>query len=632
MKLHLPQSLRGALLACFASVAGLTTTVATGAFAGGVFYVSLSQVAQAADVAVTTDTTWANTDAATHADDTVTVGDATAEDAITLQVGQGNTNALTAGQAIDFGTVTVNAGDTLKLHIWTTKAADNLATQMVTINSAITLNNAGILLEDGAYNFAESITITGESTLSVNWEKGTILTSIVGDENAVLKLIRNGNANGWDKSPALIELTGKNEDFRGTLKLDDQFSQYDGVGLKLVISHAEALINAVLDLGENDDAALRIRTQQALLKAIKGHGFIEYSPLEGQASTTELVVSAASGDYAGTSAANVNWTISGGTQGLSNASILGTYTVGEGASSTFEGAITLGSLVNNSTTGIDVTNMTSLTINNQQAYQGATITGLGTLTGLSDGNTFSYGNGWLATYDSASGTATLSDAAVYWSDAGADDNINWNEATNWSSSAVPAATDAVRLTADNAGKTIALTDNATVQELRVYGAYTLSVGAGASYSLTATDGIKLSGETAGLSKSGAGTLTLTNVTANALGSSAGNLVVNTLNVYTGDTFTKTGDGLMTLTNADALLGKNITVEAGELHITQTGNVRVPNGTTTTVTVKSGATLDDDRRLGVTGGSFTVTGGGIYELGGDLSVICLRYEDYFKCGG
>ena len=618
MKLHLPQSLRGALLACFASVAGLTTTVATGAFAGGVFYVSLSQVAQAADVAVTTDTTWANTDAATHADDTVTVGDATAEDAITLQVGQGNTNALTAGQAIDFGTVTVNAGDTLKLHIWTTKAADNLATQMVTINSAITLNNAGILLEDGAYNFAESITITGESTLSVNWEKGTILTSIVGDENAVLKLIRNGNANGWDKSPALIELTGKNEDFRGTLKLDDQFSQYDGVGLKLVISHAEALINAVLDLGENDDAALRIRTQQALLKAIKGHGFIEYSPLEGQASTTELVVSAASGDYAGTSAANVNWTISGGTQGLSNASILGTYTVGEGASSTFEGAITLGSLVNNSTTGIDVTNMTSLTINNQQAYQGATITGLGTLTGLSDGNTFSYGNGWLATYDSASGTATLSDAAVYWSDAGADDNINWNEATNWSSSAVPAATDAVRLTADNAGKTIALTDNATVQELRVYGAYTLSVGAGASYSLTATDGIKLSGETAGLSKSGAGTLTLTNVTANALGSSAGNLVVNTLNVYTGDTFTKTGDGLMTLTNADALLGKIITVEAGELHITQTGNVRVPNGTTTTVTVKSGATLDDDRRLGVTGGSFTVTGGGIYELGG----ICL----------
>ena len=621
MKLHLPKTLRGALLACFASVAGLTTTVATGAFAGGVFYVSLSQVAQAADVAVTTDTDdkdWTNAEAATHADDTVTVGDATAEDAITLQVGQGNENALTAGQAIDFGTVTVNAGDTLKLHIWTGQAANNLATEMVTINSAITLNNAGILLEDGAYNFAESITITGESTLSVNWVKGTILTSIVGDESAVLKLVRNGNASGWDWSPALIELTGKNEGFRGTVKLDDQFNQYDGVGLKLVISHAEALINAVLDLGENDDAALRIRTQQALLKAIKGHGFIEYSPLDGQPSTTELVVSAASGDYAGTSAANVNWTISGGTQGLSNASILGTYTVGEGASSTFEGAITLGSLVNNSTTGIDVTNMTRLTINNQQAYQGATITGLGTLTGLSDGNTFSYGNGWLATYDSASGTATLSEAAVYWSDAGADDNINWNEATNWSSSAVPAATDAVRLTADNAGKTIALTDNATVQELRVYGAYTLSVGEGASYSLTATDGIHLMSETAGLSKSGAGTLTLTNVTANALSVSAGSMNVNTLSLISGDTFTKMGDGLMTLTNADTLLGKNIKVEAGELHITQTGDIQVTNGSTTTVTVNSGATLDDDRRLRVTGGSLSVTGGGIYELGG----ICL----------
>ncbi|MBR3944079.1 MAG: hypothetical protein IKK15_03165, partial [Akkermansia sp.] len=330
MKLHLPQSLRGALLACFASVAGLTTTLATGAFAGGVFYVSLSQVAQAADVAVTTVTTntdWTNEEAEGHAGETVTVDGG--DTAITLKVGEGGTNAFTAGDDIDFGTVTVNAGDTLKLHIWTGKAADNLATQMVTINSAITLNNAGILLEDGAYNFAESITITGVSTLSVNWVKGTILTSIVGDESAVLKLVRNGNANGWEKSPALIELTKKNENFRGTLKLDDQYSLYDGVGLKLVISNAEALINAVLDLGENDDAALRIRTQQALLKAIKGHGFIEYSPLDGQASSTEIVVSAADGNYAGTSAANVNWTISGGNQGLSNASILGTYTVGK---------------------------------------------------------------------------------------------------------------------------------------------------------------------------------------------------------------------------------------------------------------------------------------------------------------
>lgn len=617
MKLHLPQSLRGALLACFASVAGLTTTLATGAFAGGVFYVSLSQVALAADVAVTTNTTWTNADAATHADDTVTVGDATAVDAITLQVGQGGTNALTAGQSIDFGTVTVNAGDTLKLHIWTTKAADNLATQMVTINSAITLNNAGILLEDGAYNFAESITITGESTLSVNWDKGTILTSIVGDENAVLKLVRNGNANGWDQRPALIELTEKNENFRGTLKLADQFSQYDGVGLKLVISNAEALINAVLDLGENDDAALRIRTQQALLKAIKGHGFIEYSPLEGQASSTEIVVSAAQGNYAGTSAANVNWTISGGNQGLSNASILGTYTVGEGASSTFEGAITLGSLVNNSTTGIDVSAMTSLTINNQQAYQGATITGLGTLTGLS-GNTFSYGNGWLATYDSATGTATLADnSAIYWVDAGgADDADNdWASASNWQGGAVPSSSDTVRLGADAANKTIAFAADASIGQARVVeGDYVFTTDG----TVTLTGAINVVPVGASLSKSGAGTLTLTNVTANALGSSAGNLVVNTLNVYTGDTFTKTGDGLMTLTNADTLLGKKIAVEAGELHITQTGNVPVPNGTTTTVTVKSGATLDDDRRLGVTGGSFTVTGGGIYELEG----ICL----------
>ncbi len=515
MKLHLPQSLRGALLACFASVAGLTTTLATGAFAGGVFYVSLSQVAQAAEVAVTTNTTWSNEAAEGHADDTVTVGDATAEDAITLQVGQGNTNALTAGQSIDFGTVTVNAGDTLKLHIWT--ASNTLvggnATDDVEVQSAITLNSAELYIEDGSYDFSETITISGRSTIRSRYAKGITLSgSLHGGADDTLVLVHGLTTNSSnDEKPAVFHITGANENFHGTVELvDDNESAISTDGIKLLLSDTNALVNAVLDFGETEDVTLALNASKVMLKAIKGHGFVEY--YNSTSTVGEIELTAAAGTFSGTSAANVNWTISGGNQVLSNASILGTYTVDVGASSTFEGAITLGSLVNNSTTGIVVTNMTSLTINNQQAYQGATITGLGTLTGLS-GNTFTYGNGWSAAYDSASGTATLSDVAVYWSDAGADDNINWNEATNWSSSVVPAATEAVRLTADNAGKTIALTDNATVQELRVYGAYTLSVGSGASYSLTATDGIKLSGETAGLSKTGAGTLAMTSANA-----------------------------------------------------------------------------------------------------------------------
>lgn len=512
MKLHLPKTLRSALLACFASVAGLTSTIATGAMLGGAFYVSLTQEAQAEDVAVTTDTVWSNADAATHADDTVTVDGG--DTAITLQVGNGNTNALTAGSSIDFGTVTVNEGGVLKLHVWTAKSTNNLAEEMVTINSAITLNNAGILLEDGAYNFAESITIKGESTLAVNWEKGTILTRIEGDESAVFKLVRNGNENGWDSRPALIELTEANTEFKGTVKLDDQFAQYDGEGLKLVISNAEALINAILDMGENDDVALRIRTQQAILKAIKGHGFIEYTPLSGQASTTEIVVSIAEGDYAGTSAANVNWTITGGNQGLSNASILGTYTVGESASSTFEGAITLGALVNNSAAGIDVTNMTGLTIANVAAAEGATLN-LGKVTGYTAGHTFDYGSSWQATWQD-DGTATLTDTAIAWVDAGAegDTDINWSTADNWSSAVAPTATDYVRLVAtEGVTRTIALTADATVAGLRVYDAYTLSVGEGNTAALTATQGVQLYGETAGLSKAGKGTLSMTSAQA-----------------------------------------------------------------------------------------------------------------------
>lgn len=617
MKLHLPKSLRGALLACFASVAGLTTTVATGTFAGGAFYVSLASMAQAEDVSVTSSTTWSNADAATHADDSVTVGDADAEDAITLQVGNGGTNALTAGSSIDFGTVTVNSGDTLKLHAWTTTTTTPGSDGKVSIQSAITLNSGSELwIEDGSYYFAENITVSGAASVRSKWGKGITLGALTGDEDAVLTLV-HGIATDtveYDTARAVFELDAANESFEGTVKLEDDNGSNTGQqdGVQLILSNAKALVNAVLDFGETEDVVLSLNATKVLLKAIKGHGFVEY--YNSTSTVGEIELTDATGTFSGSSAANVNWTISGGNQGLSNASILGTYTVGKSASSAFEGAITLGALVNNSTTGIDVTNMTSLTINNQTAYQGATISGLGLLTGLS-GNTFTYGNGWLATYDSATGTATLSDnSAIYWVDAGgADDTDNdWASPSNWQGGTVPSSTDTVRLGADAANKTIAFAADAAIGQARVVqGDYVFTTDG----NVTLTGAISVVPTGASLSKAGAGTLTLTNVTANTLASSAGTLTVNTLNLYTGDTFTKTGAGLMTLTNADTLLGKNITVEAGELHIAQTGNVQVTAGSATTVTVKSGATLDDDRRLNVTGGSFTVTGGGVYELEG-----------------
>ncbi|MBQ1960494.1 MAG: hypothetical protein II349_03120, partial [Akkermansia sp.] len=181
MKLHLPKSLRGALMACFASLAGLTTTLATGAMAGGAFYLALTHEVSAADVAVTSSTTWSNADAATHADDNVTVGQAE-DDNVTLQVGNGNSNALSAGDSIDFGTVTVNAGDKLKLHTWTTSHTALGKDGKVSVDSAITLNNAEIYIEDGSYNFAGNLTITGQSTIRSQWAKGVRIESLVGGE------------------------------------------------------------------------------------------------------------------------------------------------------------------------------------------------------------------------------------------------------------------------------------------------------------------------------------------------------------------------------------------------------------------------------------------------------------------
>ncbi len=660
MKLHLPQSLRGALLACFASVAGLTSTIATGAMLGGAFYVSLSQVAQAGDVPVTAGATWSNADAATHADDTVTVGDAAKDDAIILQVGNGGTNALKANDSIDFGTVTVNAKDTLKLHIWTGTHQDAGATGKVTVNSAITLNEgAELFIEDGSYALSDTVTVNGAAGIRSKWGKGINISSLVGDEHAVLTLSHglSSDKEQYDRSRAAFELSGDNSGFKGTVQLldDNGENQNPGVanGVQLILSNTNAMVNAILDFGETEDVVLSLNASKVLLKAIKGHGLVEY--YKSDATVGEIELTAADGTFSGTSNANVNWTITGGKQVLSNASILGTYTVGEDADSAFEGAITLGALVNNSSTGIDVSGMTSLTINNQDAFQGATIS-LGLLTGLSSGNTFTYGDGWLATYDSDAGTATLSDnSAIYWVDAGgADDTDNdWASGANWQGGAVPSAADTVRLGADAANKIIAFAADASIGQARVVeGDYVFTTDG----NVTLTGNVSVVPTGASLSKAGAGTLTLTSVTANALDVAEGSLIVNSLRLYSGEaftktgrgdltltdatantldvsagelavnsvslvsgnTFTKTGTGPMTLSHADGLLGKNITVEAGELHITQTGNFAVTNGSATTVTVKSGAALEDDRRLGVTGGSLTVTGGGIYELEG----ICL----------
>ena len=55
MKLHLPTRLRAALMACFAVVTSLTTTLATGAFVGGAFAVTVVALAapQASGLSVT---------------------------------------------------------------------------------------------------------------------------------------------------------------------------------------------------------------------------------------------------------------------------------------------------------------------------------------------------------------------------------------------------------------------------------------------------------------------------------------------------------------------------------------------------------------------------------------------------
>ena len=549
MKLHLPKTLRGALLACFASVAGVAPTVASGVLVGGTFCIALSAPFALAEDETTTEGETDSSDSTTEEESTAitfdadtnttdgaavytTVSDAESlltgkdvtVDGVTLQIGGGS--GKTSGQSLDIGnSVTVTNGGMLMLWSWAGDSTQSGVTA-VSVAADITLDNSALFQNDGSYHYTGAITIVGTSSITDKWGKGVSIDKLIGDESSVLELIRTEtDVSSWGQQTAVFELNNANEEFEGTVKLiNDEENDYVK-GLKLVLKNAGALINAVLEFGSNDDVTLELAEREAMLKAVKGHGFITSSYTGG----STMTLSAADGTFTGTSASGVNWVIAGGDQGLSNASILGSYTINENAYSSFADAITLGSLTNNGT--IDVSGLTSLTINDRTITDGSTLN-LGTVSGYTAGNSFSYGAGYTATWNN-DGTATISDTSVYWCDAGtdgisSDGEFLWSDTGNWSGGAVPGASDPVRLKADSdISRTITVNDNVSVNMMRVYGAYALNVEAEQSYSFAATNGIELYDE-GSLTKTGDGTLSMSAalVQATPINVSAGILLVS----------------------------------------------------------------------------------------------------------
>ena len=656
MKLHLPKSLRTALLSCLAAISPWSLTLASGAISVGAVVFSLGAQVQAETISITSNTNWNATD--DHSGDVTTVSGQNT----TLQVGNGNSGALSANQTANLGTLTLEEAATLKLHAWTSTDRDISTDGKVKVAGAITLDNSKIWLEDGSYYFSDVLNVKGASSLTSQWNKGVVLDAISGDADAELTL----NSYGRDTSGGALFVLGDgeagNSSFRGTLVLKNNVTNQDAAKKTptLVLNDATALQSAALKLGAYTNAIMQLERVSA--GAVYGAGDIlitftnaSNQTVIGHANPVLQITGNATEEqsFSGTMASDVTWQIGDGTKAASSrfdgATLNGALVIETGSTAYLTGDNTFGTLTNNGT--LHLSEGSSFVITSA-VYQGAVLT-LGTVTGLS-GNTFSYGNGWLATYDAATGTATITDnSSIYWIDNGVDGNTLWSSVENWQGGAVPTASDIVRLGSDGAGRIVSFDGDATVGEVHVVAG---DYGFVASGNSTLTGTVHVTPVGATLTKSGAGILTLTNVTANALSVTEGELVVNTLSLANGDTFTKNGAGTLTLTNANAnalsvtegelvvntlslahgssftkngvgtmklsnvsgILGKDVTVEAGELHITQTGDSDVANDAVYTVSVKAGAVLDDERRLRLTGGSLTVTGGGIYELEG----ICL----------
>ena len=517
MKLHLPKSLRTALLACLAALVPVAVTLATGAISVGAVVFSLGAQAQAETISITADTNWNAT--TNHSADTTTVSGAT------LKVGNGSgaAGSVAANGTVNLGNLTLTDSSTMNLWAWTTTDKDVSTDGKVNIAGELTLNNSNIWVEDGSYYFSAPINVVGSSVITSKWAKGIVIGTFNGGDDASLTL----RSQGTDPTGALFTLgdgTEGESSFRGTLILDNAAAA-EAKTTTLALNDSVALKDAALELKNFTNVIIML--DRVLVEALYGSGDVahSYNNATGYASPVVQITGNATDDqtFSGTMASNVTWQIGDGTNAASSrfagATLNGTLDIKAGSTAYLTGSNTFGSLTNNGT--LYLNEGSSFSLSSVTVTEGATIT-VGSVIG--DGlvnNAFAYGNGWTATYD-GTGTATLRDTAVYWIDGGTDDNIAWSDGSNWSSGSVPASTDGVRLTADNAGKEISVSGNVTVKELRVYGSYTLNVRG----TFSSVDGY---------------------------------------NLYDGGSITKTGSGTLNATLADA---PSIIVNEGTLKITE----------------------------------------------------------------
>lgn len=616
MKLHLPKSLRTALLTCLAALAPVAVTLATGAISSGLVAFSISS-AYAVDETgdLTSDTNWnAATD---HSADTTTVSGAT------LKVGNGsgeNAN-LAVDSVIKLGTITLQEEATI--NVWGSDAADRDSSTngKIVLDGDITLNNSILYFSDGSYYVKNTLAVEGASTVRSQWGKAVVLNSLKGDEDAVLTLANQSNGG----NPAGFYIgTGSSTEalFDGTIKFVDDSETRT---VQVVLNDGTALANAALELDSYSNVVIAL--ERVLAEAVYGTGTIGNTSqgnygTNADGATLTIVGQAANNQvFSGSVNSAVTWQIGDGTTAASSrfsgATLNGTLNIQGNSAAYLAGTNTINKLTGNGTVNVtsgttavttaeaangslyNVSSGAALNFTNFTIASGSTVyfagsgnVSLGSLTnnGVLD---FSSMNGAIGTYTITDGfsleVSTLGNVANA-------ESLNWNSLLGNS-----AASGYNAVYADGVVSAVALTDptlhwSATSEGQSWNGSYSWQVesvwanpsatdtsyvlGADATYKSIVVDS-DVDASAATLSVNGAYSLSV------AQGASYSfnlNDAADSITFAEGASLTKVGAGTLKMTSTDAL-NAGIIVDAGILELSTRDNVSGK-----TITVNEGGTV------------------------------------------
>lgn len=250
MKLHLPKSLRAAVLTCLAVTGGLSTTVATGVLAGGAMMIAFAPT-QALAVAINEDTVL--TDKADLPDEDLTVN---AGCELTLSGGNVWSLALSKNVTV-YGTLTLTGNDTINYNatdaqVFTVDGGTlNFGSTRQSLRTLCTFNlNNGSLIGAG----------DGNGILDFFQADGKITSTGTSTIEGPLRLRNGGQQTTLDVADGVLKATSTmgagalRKTGSGTLQINGTFGHTGNSvlaeGLTEMVGNGSSLTNAVLEGGD----------------------------------------------------------------------------------------------------------------------------------------------------------------------------------------------------------------------------------------------------------------------------------------------------------------------------------------------------------------------------------------------